>query len=187
MLRYIYAPEKGVFNYINNMDINIFKNNAILGKEVPIIGVVLASIMIGICLLGIVVPQTTNADFVNTTTDRQKTTVASYVAKASNEDKKITKTINVVITAYSSTPEETDDTPFITASGKYVEDGIVANNMLPFGTKIKIPSIYGDKIFVVEDRMNRRMGDHRFDIWFPTKSQALIFGAKTTEIEILES
>jgi 3D (Asp-Asp-Asp) domain-containing protein len=93
--------------------------------------------------------------------------------------------MKVIITAYSSTPEETDDTPFITAAGTPVKDGIVANNLFPFGTKIRIPDIYGDKVFVVEDRMNSRKGDNHFDIWFATKEAAKNFGVVTTYIEIV--
>jgi 3D (Asp-Asp-Asp) domain-containing protein len=99
---------------------------------------------------------------------------------------KVTRTFNVVITAYSSTVEETDDTPFITASGSWVRDGIIANNMLPFGTKIRIPELYGDKVFVVEDRMNWRKSNYHVDIWFPSKSEAKEFGAERTYIEVLE-
>lgn len=94
--------------------------------------------------------------------------------------------INVVITAYSSTPWETDDTPTITAAGTSVRDGIVANNLLPFGTKIKIPEIYGDKIFVVEDRMHWRKEDYHIDIWFPSNGEAKNFGVKRTYVEVLK-
>ncbi|MFH1894595.1 MAG: hypothetical protein ABH813_01680 [Patescibacteria group bacterium] len=94
--------------------------------------------------------------------------------------------MKVIITAYSSTPEETDSTPFITAAGTPVRDGIVANNLLPFGTKIKIPDLYGNKIFIVEDRMNRRKGLNQFDIWFASQAEAKKFGAQITYIEILE-
>jgi len=97
------------------------------------------------------------------------------------------KTLKMIITAYSSTPWETDDTPFITASGETVKEGIVANNMLPFGTEIRIPELYGDKIFVVEDRMNWTKGYYHIDIWFPDYCQAKSFGAKITYIEVLES
>lgn len=92
----------------------------------------------------------------------------------------------VPATAYSSTPDQTDDSPFTTAWNTHVRDGIVAANFLPFGTKIKIPDIYGDKIFVVEDRMNRRYW-HKVDIWFPDRQSALEFGLKTVKIQILES
>lgn len=91
----------------------------------------------------------------------------------------------VYITAYSSTPEETDDTPFITASGSIVRDGIVASNFLPFGTKIRIPAIFGDKIFTVEDRMHPRMTEV-VDIWMPSQKEAQRFGRAYTEIEILK-
>jgi len=98
-----------------------------------------------------------------------------------------TKKVKVVITAYSSTCWQTDDTPFITASGETVRDGIIANNMLPFGTEVMIPELYGDKVFIVEDRMNVRKGYYHVDIWFPEYEQAKQFGSKTTYIEILES
>lgn len=96
------------------------------------------------------------------------------------------KRLKAVITAYSSTPWETDETPHITASGKKVREGIVANNILPFGTKIRIPELYGDKIFVVEDRMSWKKGNYQIDIWFPDYQKALNFGVRKTYIEILE-
>lgn len=96
------------------------------------------------------------------------------------------KKIEVIVTAYSSTPEETDDTPFITATGKVVEDGIIAANFLEFGTKVRFPELFGDKIFVVEDRMHQRFSEGRIDIWFPTKQEAEKFGVKNTIMEIIE-
>ncbi len=98
----------------------------------------------------------------------------------------ILKELLVSATAYSSTPDQTDDSPFITAMGTSVRDGIIATNFLPFGTKIKIPEIYGDKVFVVEDRMNRRYW-YTIDIWFPDRASALEFGYKHVKIQILES
>lgn len=91
---------------------------------------------------------------------------------------------NVTITAYSSRPEETDDTPFITASGKHVADGIVAANWLPLGTKVRIPKLFGDKVFTVEDRMARKNAE-KLDIWFESTKEARIFGVKTATVEIL--
>jgi len=98
-----------------------------------------------------------------------------------------TQKIKVVVTAYSSTPWETWGDPFITAAGTWVRDGVVANNILQFGTKIRIPELYGDKIFVVEDRMSWTKGNYQIDIWFPSYGEALNFGTKRTYIEILES
>jgi 3D (Asp-Asp-Asp) domain-containing protein len=91
----------------------------------------------------------------------------------------------VWVTAYTSTPEETDNTPFITASNKTVKDGFMAANFLPFGTKVKIPDLFDDKIFVVEDRMHPRKGNF-VDIWMSSKSKALKFGIHFSDIVIVE-
>lgn len=91
----------------------------------------------------------------------------------------------VLATAYSSSVWETDDTPFITASGSYVHWGTVAANFLPFGTKIRIPSIYGDEVFEIKDRMHSRK-KIQIDIWHPSRQGALDFGTKRNRIEILE-
>ena len=99
---------------------------------------------------------------------------------------KVVKKIRVLTTAYSSTVCQTDSTPFITASGAYVKDGIVANNLLSFGTKIRIPEIYGDKIFVVEDRMHWKKGYYHVDIWFSSYWDAKTFGVKDTYIEVIK-
>lgn len=95
------------------------------------------------------------------------------------------KTMSVVITGYSSTSDQTDDSPFITASNTKVRDGIVASNFLAFGTKVQIPEIYGDKVFTVEDRMAKKHSD-KIDIWFPERYLARQFGVKTAEVLILE-
>lgn len=91
-----------------------------------------------------------------------------------------------VITAYSSSPDETDSSPFITAAGTQTRDGIIAVNFLSLGTRVKIPALYGEKVFVVEDRMAAYNGG-RVDVWMPSKSQALQFGAKRAEIVVLEN
>lgn len=100
------------------------------------------------------------------------------------KDLTVVKTYLVRATAYSSTIDQTDSTPFITASGTYVRDGIIAANFLPFGTQIRIPEIYGDKVFIVEDRMNQRYWQN-IDIWFPERSIAKEFGARKVKIEIV--
>lgn len=89
-----------------------------------------------------------------------------------------------VITAYSSTVWETDSSPFITAAGTHVRDGIVAANTLPFGTKIMIPDLFGDKVFTVEDRMAKK-NQHKIDIWFPTTHEARQFGVRQAQVLVL--
>lgn len=93
------------------------------------------------------------------------------------------KVATVTASAYNSVPGQTDSTPFITASGTTVRHGVVAANHLPIGTKITIPEIYGDQIFVVEDRMNRRYNNN-VDIWMESIADARQFGRKSVEIHI---
>lgn len=93
------------------------------------------------------------------------------------------KTIWVTVTAYSSTVDQCDDSPFITANGSWVRDGIVAANFLPFGAKIKLPAVAGDKVFSVEDRMNIKY-NYRLDIWMPTREEAKKFGVQYVKAEI---
>jgi len=104
-----------------------------------------------------------------------------------NNPEKVVRKLLVVATAYSSTVWQTDSTPYITAAGTSVRDGIIANNILPFGTRVRIPELYGNKIFVVEDRMSWKKGNYQIDIWFPSYWEAKEFGAKRIIIEVLES
>lgn len=92
--------------------------------------------------------------------------------------------ITIPITAYSSTADQTDDSPFITANGTVVRDGVVAANFLPLGSRVKIPALFGDKEFVVADRMNKRYY-YKMDIWMPSREQAQLFGLQYHEIEVL--
>ncbi len=92
-------------------------------------------------------------------------------------------TMKVIATAYNSLPNQTDDTPFITASGTHVRMGVIAANFLPMGTKVKIPDYYGDQVFVVEDRMNQRY-DKRIDIWMDGIDGARMWRVRTVAIEV---
>ena len=91
-------------------------------------------------------------------------------------------TIMATITAYSSTVEQTDDTPFITASGERVREGIIANNCLSFGELIEIDG----EIFEVQDRMSKRYGCEYFDIWMENKELAINWGRQEKEIIIIK-
>jgi len=92
----------------------------------------------------------------------------------------------VIVTAYSSTVDQTDSTPFITASGTGVRDGVVACNFLRFGTRVRFPQFYGDKVFVVEDRMALK-NSHKIDIWFSDREDAKQFGVRQLKVEVLEA
>ena len=96
----------------------------------------------------------------------------------------VVSVLDMRITAYASVPDETDDTPFTTADGSRVADGIAASNILPFGTRIQIPALFGDKIFVIHDRMSQRI-KNTIDLWMPTVAKALYFGAQKASILVL--
>ena len=90
----------------------------------------------------------------------------------------------ITATAYSSTRDQTDSSPFVTAWQTPVRDGIVATNFLPKGSMIRFPDIYGDKIFIVEDRMSARY-QYRVDIWMPSREEAIRFGLKYVRLQVL--
>jgi len=106
-----------------------------------------------------------------------------YLPEVGNRMARQLKTIRV--TGYSSSVQECDSSPFITASGTRVHEGTLAANCLPFGTKVRIPELFGDKIFTVEDRLNRRFGCSTIDVWQPDRGSALKIGSQYTTIEIL--
>jgi 3D (Asp-Asp-Asp) domain-containing protein len=97
-------------------------------------------------------------------------------------------TTNRTITAYNSEVGQCDDSPCITANGFNVcEHGIedtIAANFLKFGTKVRIPELFGDRVFIVRDRMNGRFSD-RVDVWMVNKQDARNFGVKFAKIEVL--
>jgi 3D (Asp-Asp-Asp) domain-containing protein len=99
---------------------------------------------------------------------------------------KVVKVKTVLMTAYSSTRDQTDGDPFTTASGQRVKDGIIAMNGVPFGTKVRIPEKFGSKVFVVQDRMHARYGSSRGDIWMKTRNDAKQWGVKRVKVEILK-
>jgi 3D (Asp-Asp-Asp) domain-containing protein len=87
-----------------------------------------------------------------------------------------------VWTAYNSEAGQTDADPLTMASGKKVYDGAIANNCLPFGTKVKV----NGKVKVVEDRMNSRYGCEYFDIFMQSYDEAIKFGKKELTYEIIK-
>lgn len=102
---------------------------------------------------------------------------------------KVIRTSTHAMTAYNSDPRQTDDSPCITANGFNVcEHGIedtIAANFLKFGTKVMIPELFGDRVFIVRDRMNQRYTD-RVDVWFKDYNDAIQFGLKVATIQVIE-
>jgi 3D (Asp-Asp-Asp) domain-containing protein len=116
----------------------------------------------------------------------------NHVLPASEEatpEVRVISTSIRTITAYNSVPEQTDSTPCITANGfdvcKHWTEDTIAANFLKFGTKVRIPELFGDRIFIVRDRMNKRFSD-RVDVWMKEVPDARKFGKRTAYIEVVE-
>lgn len=90
------------------------------------------------------------------------------------------RVINMTVTAYNSEISQCDNNPCITANGfnvcKHGIEDVIATNILPFGTKVMFPELYGDKVFTVQDRMNPKY-TYRADIWMVNHADAIKFGA----------
>ncbi len=93
------------------------------------------------------------------------------------------RTMTIPVSAYNSLPNQTDSTPFHTADGTHVRDGLIAANFLPLDTRVRFPELYGDKVFIVKDRMNKRY-NYKADIWMEHYDDAIQFGVHRTTIEI---
>lgn len=87
--------------------------------------------------------------------------------------------------AFTSEKKQTDHDPFATAGGTRPHWGTVAANHLPLWTRLKIEG-FGEKIFTVEDRMNKRY-KKTIDIWFPDKKLAKKFGSRRIKYYILKN
>lgn len=127
---------------------------------------------------------------VEVNTLRQTKKAAAVIAKATSSPiVKVIRTSTHSMTAYNSEAAQTDDSPCITANGfnvcKHGIEDTVAANFLPMGTKIRIPDLFGDRIFVVRDRMNKRYTD-RVDVWMLSRADAMKFGVRKAKIEVVE-
>lgn len=102
---------------------------------------------------------------------------------------KVIRTSTHVITAYNSEVGQTDDDPCTTANGYNLcqngKEDTIAANFLKFGTKVKIPELFGDRVFVVRDRMNQKH-PARVDVWMKNRHDAIHFGKKTATIQVVE-
>ena len=111
------------------------------------------------------------------------------IAEDATNERTVAYSRRYTMTAYNSEEAQCDASPCITANGFNVcEHGIedtVAANFLPFGTEIRIPELFGDKILIVRDRMNARYTE-RVDVWLLHKDNAIDFGVKYPLIEVLK-
>lgn len=164
-----------------------YKSDGLLVKFAVILAIFSQVFAPGVALAG---ETTTLANVSQNTTDLSVLDIKSNIdgrllSTRYLADETPDKVVKSVITAYTSTIDQCDDSPFIAAWGDRVFDGMVAANWLPRGTKLRIPSLFGDKVFTVADRMNSRYGYGRLDIWMDaTKTDARKFGVKRVDVEI---
>jgi 3D (Asp-Asp-Asp) domain-containing protein len=96
----------------------------------------------------------------------------------------------VMLSAYNSESGQTDSSPCLTANGfnvcKHGKEDTVAINGVKLGTKVRFPELFGDRVFVVRDRMNSRYNSGHVDVWMLSKIDAKKFGVKVARMEVLE-
>lgn len=86
------------------------------------------------------------------------------------------------VSAYTASPDETDNDHNTTASGKVAEGNMIAcPSRYEFGTVIEIKG----RQYICEDRMNRRYrkGNY-FDILMDSKKEAYQWGRKIVEVKV---
>lgn len=88
------------------------------------------------------------------------------------------------ITAFNTLPEQTDDTPCISASNMDIcqtDKLIAASNEFDFGDKLLIDG----QVYEIQDRMSLKY-QTRIDLLMKSKSSALSFGKQVKEVYILK-
>ena len=113
--------------------------------------------------------------------------------------------LRVRSTAYNSTPNQTDSSPFYTSTGARTRYGIIALSRdllrrFPYGSRVRLEDSgawsngrgYGkynamlkDTVFVVEDTMHPRKNG-TVDVWLPARRQALQWGVRRLKMQIMQ-
>ncbi len=176
---------QGVKKATERQNMSLFKQKIVRSGAKIAISLVAIFNMIG----ALIAPTIANASFFDFTLNSGDVKDTSFPVA---EGRQPARTMWVVVTAYSSTVDQCDDTPCITANGynlcdnyeKYAIADTVAANFLRMGETVRFPDLYGDKVFTVRDRMNARYGNGRLDIWMPTREMAKNFGVKRIKMEI---
>lgn len=100
---------------------------------------------------------------------------------------KLKKTMILEISGYSSTKDQTDDTPCIAAhridicSRKAAGEKLCATNVVPIGTTLAIDGL---GTCTVADHMAKRM-DHHVDWYFTSRKAAKQFGRKNRTVTVV--
>lgn len=91
--------------------------------------------------------------------------------------------VRASVSAYTSSVDETDETPDVNARGYKPGPGSIAcPTRYKFGTEV----IINKKTYVCDDRMSPRLsGGDYFDVWMTTKEKARQWGRRTVTVEIV--
>ena len=113
--------------------------------------------------------------------------------------------LTVRSTAYNSDSNQTDSSPFYTATGARTRYGIVALSRdllrrFPYGSKVRLEdsgawssgrgygkynAILKDTVFVVEDTMHPRKNG-TVDVWLPARRLAMQWGVRRLNMQIVQ-
>ncbi len=118
--------------------------------------------------------------------------VVVYAGRRSNTPTATGRSRVVFATAYNSEVGQTDDSPFITATGTRTRPGVLAVSrdllrVFPYGTRVRLEDLTGNspwlngRTFIVEDTMNARF-TNRIDLWMTSHSEAINWGGRSVRI-----
>lgn len=125
--------------------------------------------------------------------ERPATPLVFSAGKAKSQPVRPHRFKRILVTAYSSRIEETDDTPRVTASNTLPAPGTIALSRdllrtftpgapFDFGEKVLIPGV---GVFEVRDTMHPRWSE-KADIWLETVDQARTWGRRTVFVTGVE-
>lgn len=127
--------------------------------------------------LGLILSLSTNVWTVNA----PGYTVNPSTPEITSESKPKTREVVANVSAYTASVEECGKDDGITASGVPVQEGHIAADDLPFGTKVIIEG----RTYTVTDRFGGGYRN-RIDIFMPSRASAERFGRKHITVYIVE-
>jgi 3D (Asp-Asp-Asp) domain-containing protein len=113
--------------------------------------------------------------------------------------------LTVRSTAYNSSPDQTDSSPWTTSTGARTRYGIIALSRdllrrIPYGSRVRLEdggswaggrgrgkynSMLKNTVFVVEDTMHARKTG-MVDVWLPARDRAMQWGVRRLNLQILK-
>ena len=132
-------------------------------------------------------------------------TIKAQARIAKKSKAKFFSSLTVRSTAYNSIPNQTDSSPFHTATGARTRYGIIALSRdllrrIPYGSRVRLQDIGAwssgrgsgkynamlkDTIFVVEDTMHPRKNG-TVDVWLPARRQAMQWGVRRLNLQVVQ-